>query len=78
MRTSINFHSFVHLQPMCDGTHQKHYYPITMKPLRFKVAETNEYWLCCCKQTKNRPFCDGSHRDPQIQDLCKDKVVATG
>lgn len=63
---------------MCDNTHRFHMLPITLKPIRFQVAETKEYWLCNCKQTKNRPFCDGSHRDPLIVDACKHKHVCTG
>ncbi|KAJ8984014.1 hypothetical protein NQ317_012237 [Molorchus minor] len=30
------------------------------RPVRFQVEETKEYWLCNCKHTSNRPFCDGT------------------
>lgn len=63
---------------MCDNTHRIAQYNLTMKPVLFQVAETKEYWLCNCKQTNNRPFCDGSHRNPEIQEKCKNNVVATG
>ena len=36
-------------------------------PHIFKVDETKEYWLCNCKQTDNRPFCDGTHKREDIQ-----------
>ena len=25
--------------------------------------EPGEYWWCSCGQSKNQPFCDGSHKD---------------
>ncbi|KFM82831.1 hypothetical protein X975_16615, partial [Stegodyphus mimosarum] len=40
---------------------------IKLKPVVFKPRETREYWFCNCKQTKNRPFCDGSHNSPFVQ-----------
>ena len=33
-----------------------------LKPLNFTVDETKEYFLCGCKKTKKKPFCDGSHK----------------
>ena len=41
------------------------------RPVRFKVEKSGEYWLCNCKQTKNRPFCDGTHKDSIIQAAVK-------
>ncbi|NCY17790.1 MAG: CDGSH iron-sulfur domain-containing protein [Actinobacteria bacterium] len=29
---------------------------------RTTFEKEEEVWLCQCKQTKNPPFCDGSHR----------------
>ena len=40
---------------------------ITLRPVVFKPKETREYWFCNCKQTKNRPFCDGSHNSEFVQ-----------
>ena len=67
-------------QPMCDGTHKRHDEEdhfvkrlYVFKPHRFRVEETKEYWLCNCKQTDNPPFCDGSHKDPDIQTSVKFK-----
>uniref|UniRef100_A0A2L2YEE8 Iron-binding zinc finger CDGSH type domain-containing protein n=3 Tax=Parasteatoda tepidariorum TaxID=114398 RepID=A0A2L2YEE8_PARTP len=40
---------------------------LKMKPVLFKPAITREYWLCNCKQTKNRPFCDGSHNSDFVK-----------
>lgn len=48
---------------MCDGTHANLHYNIKLKPVPFTAKATKEYYFCTCKQTKNRPFCDGSHRD---------------
>nr|CAD7604588.1 unnamed protein product [Timema genevievae] len=39
--------------------------------MRFNVTEDKEYWLCNCKQTSNRPFCDGTHKREDIQAAVK-------
>ena len=61
--------NFIGFQPLCDGKHffrdhkgfhKQRYYKI--RPVKFTVEKTGEYYLCQCKQTKNRPFCDGTHR----------------
>ena len=46
-------------QPFCDGAHAA----TDIQPLVFRQDETEEVWLCQCKQTGNRPRCDGSHND---------------
>ena len=33
------------------------------KSLKVTFEQQEEVWLCQCKQTKNPPYCDGSHRD---------------
>ena len=38
-------------------------------PIKFTVDETKDYFLCNCKQTGNRPFCDGTHRRDDIQEM---------
>jgi len=38
-------------------------------PVKYIAPEDREIWFCNCKQTKHRPFCDGSHRDPEIQEM---------
>lgn len=38
------------------------------RPIRFTVSEAKEYWLCNCKQTNNRPFCDGTHKQKHVQE----------
>jgi hypothetical protein len=30
--------------------------------MAFKIEERKEAWLCMCKQSKNKPFCDGTHK----------------
>lgn len=32
-------------------------------PIIFSSTETKEAYLCTCKQTKNPPYCDGSHKN---------------
>ena len=33
-----------------------------LTPLKFAVTEQNKAYLCGCKQTKNAPYCDGTHK----------------
>lgn len=68
---------YFYFQPLCDGSHKKLWGTSQKKnmpkwqPLRFKVEETKEYWLCNCKQTDKQPFCDGTHKQPHIQAAVK-------
>ncbi|VDO80129.1 unnamed protein product [Onchocerca flexuosa] len=56
-------------QPLCDGSHLHYYIPTNLRPVRFipdkdmEVLLSFQVWFCNCKQTKTRPFCDGSHRE---------------
>ena len=36
-------------------------------PITYIAPEDREVWFCMCKRTEHRPFCDGSHRDPEVQ-----------
>jgi len=45
--------------------------PVLSRPIRFKVEKSGDYWLCNCKQTTHRPFCDGTHKQPHIQSAVK-------
>lgn len=46
-------------QPFCDGSHKV----TDCVPLKFKITEAQQVFLCGCKRTKTPPFCDGSHND---------------
>jgi CDGSH-type Zn-finger protein len=56
-------------QPLCDLTCKS----LNMKklvkagPVEYIAPETMDVWFCNCKQTNNRPFCDGSHRSDEVQ-----------
>jgi CDGSH-type Zn-finger protein len=41
----------------CDGSHKT----TDFKPHIFKAEESKKVAICMCKQTKNKPFCDGTH-----------------
>jgi CDGSH-type Zn-finger protein len=32
------------------------------KSLKVTFEKDQDAWFCTCKQTKNPPFCDGSHK----------------
>jgi len=62
-----------HSQPFCD-----HYCKdkrnidknlIASGPVKYLAPEDRDVWFCQCKQTDHAPFCDGSHRHPDIQEL---------
>jgi CDGSH-type Zn-finger protein len=31
-------------------------------PAKVTLEEGKDYWWCACGQSKNQPFCDGSHK----------------
>jgi CDGSH-type Zn-finger protein len=33
-----------------------------LRPVEFVAETTCEKWICMCKQTNHRPFCDGVHK----------------
>jgi len=44
-------------QPFRAAPHK----PTEFRPVVFKQEKTEEVWLCQCKQSKDKPFCDGTH-----------------
>lgn len=58
-------------QPFCDGSHKE----TDLKPLKFTVQETGDFWLCCCKHTENRPFCDGHHNQFTPADVGQEREL---
>ena len=55
--------------PFCDLTCQNLYMKKIMKsgPIKYIPTETKDVWFCNCKQSDHRPFCDGSHRNEEVQ-----------
>lgn len=41
----------------------------SLRPIHFMVEKDGDYWLCNCKQTKHRPFCDGTHKEDFVQEV---------
>ena len=33
-----------------------------IKPIGIDVEAGSDYWWCACGNSKNQPFCDGSHK----------------
>ena len=57
-------------QPLCDFTCQNMNMAKLVKtgPVEYVAPETKDVWFCNCKQTSNRPFCDGTHRSQEVQE----------
>merc|ERR1711862_845710 len=51
-------------QPLCDFACQNLYLKRILKggPVKYVAPETKDVWFCNCKQTKSKPFCDGSRK----------------
>ena len=47
------------MQPFCDGAH----IDTDNQPYMYKAEETKEIYFCGCKESKNFPFCDGTHNN---------------
>ena len=39
------------------------------KPTGIEIKSGEEYYWCACGQSKNQPFCDGSHRGTEFTPL---------
>jgi len=37
------------------------------KPVKVSLVKGEEYYFCTCGQSKNQPFCDGSHAGTDFQ-----------
>ncbi len=46
-------------QPFCDLSSHKE---TGHKPLSFKAEKDGLHYLCGCKHTGNKPYCDGTHK----------------
>ena len=64
----------LYFQPFCDNSHRALNESTADKSLhlrshKFQVDKTKEYVVCMCKQTHKRPFCDGTHKNKEIQEF---------
>jgi CDGSH-type Zn-finger protein len=39
--------------------------------MAFEVTESKNYFLCCCKQSGNKPYCDSTHKRFGAEDVGK-------
>ncbi len=50
------------------------------RPYRAELRAGEEIWWCACGQSRNQPFCDGSHKDtkhrPRSHTAAQDLTVA--
>ncbi|KAL1115555.1 hypothetical protein AAG570_005845 [Ranatra chinensis] len=37
------------------------------KPFKVRLEPNKKYSWCLCGQSKNQPFCDGTHKSPYLQ-----------
>ena len=49
----------------------------TKAPLEVTVESGKTYWWCACGQSKQQPFCDGSHKGTEFTPL-RYKAIETG
>lgn len=54
----------IQIATFCDGSHIS----TSFKPLFFNPEETGDAYLCMCKQSKNLPYCDGTHKNLKDED----------
>jgi len=43
-----------------------------LNPWLFITEKDGAFWLCTCKQTGNKPYCDGSHKQFSAEQLGKE------
>ena len=46
-------------QPFCDGSHAG----TGLSPVIYKAENAGTAYFCGCKATRNKPMCDGSHKE---------------
>jgi CDGSH-type Zn-finger protein len=51
--------------------------PANKIPLEVQVESGKTYWWCACGQSKQQPFCDGSHKGTEFTPL-RYKATETG
>jgi CDGSH-type Zn-finger protein len=45
-------------QPFCDGSHKGS----SFTPVKYDATESKTVYFCGCKQSANKPLCDGAHK----------------
>ena len=64
--------------PFCNSIVLSRYIPKLTRgagPVRYIAPEDKEVWFCNCKQTSNRPFCDGTHRTEEVTESRPDGKI---
>lgn len=60
--TTTSTTALVTLRFVCTENPEKATIASVMGPIPYKVKKGKKYYWCSCGESKNQPFCDGSHK----------------